>query len=383
MLIPYMRITAAHTSAQYINSNYAKSGPLLSHNFYLRGIYMKKKVLGLITAVMAVSAAQSIYAAELSVTPSHNSLSVNTFGTITTVESIPAYLYNDSNYFMLRDIGKLTGFTVDWEDNKIYLIKDPTAQDFDSLSDIKKADTITKNKQTYVSGKTQYTDIDCLNIDGYNYFKLRDLEEAMDFDCDWDSVTNTVLLTLNNGKYTSKNPMPITVDIFLDPDVKQQVIEEDVSYTTGSGDYKQIENYIKNNIDSDFRTADFLISEDDMGEIMPGVVSLYMYLNANGVRANFGYSVVCINGKAKLVSFIGEKNPNFNPETAGTQLLTDDEAKKMAVEADGLTPGTDYFDIVDYRITRYFDTNDLTQKCEVEVTYTDANGACWTTLNVF
>lgn len=43
----------------------------------------------------------------LAVTPSKNTLSVQSGEGVQTVEAVPAYLYQDNNYFMLRDLGKI------------------------------------------------------------------------------------------------------------------------------------------------------------------------------------------------------------------------------------------------------------------------------------
>ena len=61
---------------------------------------------------------QSALAAGLAVTPSKNTLSVQSGEGVQTVEAVPAYLYQDNNYFMLRDLGKILGYRVDWNDEK-------------------------------------------------------------------------------------------------------------------------------------------------------------------------------------------------------------------------------------------------------------------------
>lgn len=61
---------------------------------------------------------QSALAAGLAVTPSKNTLSVQSGEGVQTVEAVPAYLYQDNNYFMLRDLGKILGYRVDWNEAK-------------------------------------------------------------------------------------------------------------------------------------------------------------------------------------------------------------------------------------------------------------------------
>ncbi len=49
-------------------------------------------------------------------TPSQNALSVQSGETVNKVDAVPAYMYQDSNYFMLRDIGRNVGYQVDWDE---------------------------------------------------------------------------------------------------------------------------------------------------------------------------------------------------------------------------------------------------------------------------
>ena len=94
-----------------------------------------------------------------------------------TVEAVPAYLYQDNNYFMLRDLGKILGYRVDWNEAKkqASLTKESAAQDLQHLSAAKQAKAVKQSKQTILVGATEYENMNCLNIDGYNYFKLRDI----------------------------------------------------------------------------------------------------------------------------------------------------------------------------------------------------------------
>lgn len=58
------------------------------------------------TIVGSLLLTQSVFAVEIAATPSQNTLSVQSESSIEKVEAVPAYLYQDNNYFMLRDIGK-------------------------------------------------------------------------------------------------------------------------------------------------------------------------------------------------------------------------------------------------------------------------------------
>lgn len=108
---------------------------------------MKKKfvVVGAMAGTLIFT--QSALAAGLAVTPSKNTLSVQSGEGVQTVEAVPAYLYQDNNYFMLRDLGKILGYRVDWNEAKkqASLTKESAAQD--AASECGKAGKSRKAKQ--------------------------------------------------------------------------------------------------------------------------------------------------------------------------------------------------------------------------------------------
>lgn len=97
-----------------------------------------------------------------------------------------------------------------------------------------------------------------------------------------------------------------------------------------------------------------------------------------GVSANYGYLFTCLNDKAALITFIGEKNEDFDINEVGKPKLSDEEAKQKASEADGYD-----YKVDEQRIQRYFDMKDLTYKCEVETVYIDNSGSYFATSNIF
>lgn len=322
--------------------------------------------------------AQDELADELSAAPSQNALSVQSGGTVSKVDAVPAYMYKDSNYFMLRDIGKIVGYQVDWDRDteKAILKKDNNAQNLNNLSTVKQSENVNKEKQTIVIDGKEYNGIECLNIDGYNYFKLRDLAEIMDFTCSWDNETNTVILILDSESVPETPDLPKN-NIDLNPELNQKIIDEDVSYVSGSNDYSEIEKYIRENIDKNFNADDYIITENDRN--MNGLYNeLIIKLDVNGVSANFGYLVTCMNGKASLITFIGEKNADFDINKVVSHPLSDEEAKQKAIEADGYD-----YEVDEQIIYRFFDMKDLTYKCEVETVYIDNNGAYFATSHTF
>lgn len=378
-------------SVQKINSNIfnyicncVEQETPVPHNlfFYLRKEFFmsKRKFFITGTVVGSLLLTQSVFAAEITATPSQNTLSVQSESSIEKVEAVPAYLYQDNNYFMLRDIGKIVGYQVNWDENtkQISMVKDESAQNLTGMSQPKQAESVTKSKQTLIIDGKEYSDKECLNVDGYNYFRLRDMAEIMNFTCDWDNETNEILLTIGKETTAETPEIELSVDRFLDPDVNQKIIEEDVVYVSGSKNYEEVEKYMRENVDETFRADDYIITEDNMNGILPEYNSLIMRLDVNGVSANYGYLFTCLNGKAALITFIGEKNEDFDINEVGKPKLSDEEAKQKAIEADGYD-----YKVDEQRIQRYFDMKDLTYKCEVETVYIDNSGSYFATSNIF
>ena len=91
---------------------------------------------------------------------------------------------------------------------------------------------------------------------------------------------------------------------------------------------------MQKNVDQDFKASDFIITEAEEGSNTPNLITLDMRLNVNGVMTkNFGYRVLCINKKAALITFIGEKNPDF--DIKGRRA----EAFRCGCKADGIRYG--------------------------------------------
>ena len=320
--------------------------------------------------------AQSVFAAGIAATPSENALSVKTGDSIEKINAVPAYLYQDNNYFMLRDIGKVVGYEVKWNESTktISMMSDKAAQNYKDMSKAKQAKTVAKSKETLLIDGKEYADKECLNIDGYNYFKLRDMAEIMNFTCGWDDKEKSILLTINKEVPETE----LSVDRFLDPDLDQKVIEDNVVYRAGSKDYKEIEAYIQKNIDKKFDIKGYIVTEDNSDGLLSGYNQLIMKLDVNGVSANFGYIVTCLNDKAAIITFIGEKNPDFSVDQVKTDRISDEEAKKKAIEADGYD-----YEVDEQRIRHFFDMKDLKNKCEVETVYIDNSGHYFATSHIF
>lgn len=113
-----------------------------------------------------------------------------------------AYNINDNNYFKLRDIamaisGTQKQFGVYWdgEKNAISLMSGhpytPVGGELEKGDGASK-DSVMSTSVLYKDDKT--ISLGAYNISGNNYFKLRDLGEAFDFDVSWDADNNCIMI---------------------------------------------------------------------------------------------------------------------------------------------------------------------------------------------
>ena len=117
---------------------------------------------------------------------------------------LAAYTINGSNYFKLRDLAKAldglnTNFEVTWNAAQQRIdLTSKTAYtavggEQAALPAGNKAATLT-NAAVYLDGKP--LSLTAYSIGGNNYFKLRDLGDALGFGVDWNANTMTMILTV-------------------------------------------------------------------------------------------------------------------------------------------------------------------------------------------
>lgn len=121
--------------------------------------------------------------------------------------SFDAYNISDNNYFKLRDLayilsGSEKQFEVTWDAtaNAINLI---SGQPYTAVGN-EMASKGSAQKKPLPTTSVIYLDgveiaLTAYNIDGNNYFKLRDLGEALNFEVDWDSVNKTIVIDAAKG----------------------------------------------------------------------------------------------------------------------------------------------------------------------------------------
>lgn len=205
---------------------------------------MKKNILQTLCVLsLTFIASVPTFAANTTLTPSKNTMYIHTGTTTDIVKNIPAYLYKDNNYFKLRDLGKLFGYAVTWNENTkcIEMAKDHSQKDLSGVKAPVSATSVVENAETIMIDGTEYSNAQCINIDGYNYFKLRNLADFMGFDCDWDASNNAVIITFSDSAKLDSVLQP-----FLNDALNQVMITDaSATYVPGSNDYQNIERFMK------------------------------------------------------------------------------------------------------------------------------------------
>jgi hypothetical protein len=121
--------------------------------------------------------------------------------------SFDAYNINDSNYFKLRDLahvlsGTLKQFDVGWNINTSAvtltsgLPYTPVGGEMVARGLNSKVATPTGSK-IYINGIE--VNLTVYFIEGNNYFKLRDIGQALNFGVAWDAVNNAIVIDTNLG----------------------------------------------------------------------------------------------------------------------------------------------------------------------------------------
>lgn len=115
------------------------------------------------------------------------------------------YIIKDYNYFKLRDFasymnGTIKNFDVNYNRDKdaIEITTKTSYGDFVGLSNNKigeAKEAVTTKQKIFIDGNE--VQISGYNIDGNNYFKLRDLASALDIKIYYDSLRKSVILNPN------------------------------------------------------------------------------------------------------------------------------------------------------------------------------------------
>ncbi|MDU7532301.1 MAG: glutaredoxin domain-containing protein [Peptoniphilus harei] len=150
---------------------------------------------------------------------------------------INAYLINRSNYVKIRDVAALlkdtpAKFDLAYDNEKQSVIISKGKNYSDSFiykeSKLKEERIAKETRQKIVDDKGQEIELKGYFIDGYNYFRLRDLGKVLDFGVAYDFKDQRVLLSSDNPKLADV----FEEDYFTPPvnKIKTKGGEENISF---------------------------------------------------------------------------------------------------------------------------------------------------------
>ncbi|MFQ7689820.1 MAG: CAP domain-containing protein [Butyricicoccus sp.] len=122
------------------------------------------------------------------------------------------YNINDNNYFKLRDVGKLAGFGVDWnEDTRTVEINTTrTAPELTGIADTAVTGATAKPTDQRITVDGKEVSMTAYKIKGNNYVKLRDIGKTINFGVSFNMATKTVSIDPNGTYVEEVNPTPST-----------------------------------------------------------------------------------------------------------------------------------------------------------------------------
>ncbi|MEA4972424.1 hypothetical protein SDC9_113391 [bioreactor metagenome] len=350
---------------------------------------MKNKIWPLSLIIMSLLS-NNIYAADKmgQAIPSDAKIFISSEDENKKVEGLAVYSIGGYNYIKLRDIGYFMNYNITWDDKskEIYFSKgNETAECPNTYIGTEVKNAVSVNQAIYANNE-KYENLSAYNIDGFTYYKLRDIGEILNFSCTWDAETNSVIIdnakdnTLEDVDYAAIDDF---ANNYLDDEIDKKIIDGyDCVYKRDSKDYTNITNYMRKNIDSNFVASDYIINEDTTFHLpygyQKGINVLDIRLNVKGYSSDFGYRIYIKDNIAKIITTIRSMNDDFDITRLKVPNITDEELIDMAVKADHNS-----YEVSETDIRRYFDMDDLKFKSDVEVTYIDDSGCFFATLNVF
>lgn len=122
------------------------------------------------------------------------------------------YNINDNNYFKLRDVGKLAGFGVDWnEDTRTVEISTTrTAPELTGITDTAVTGATAKPTDQRITVDGKEVSMTAYKIKGNNYVKLRDIGKTINFGASFNMATKAVSIDPNGTYVEEVKPTPST-----------------------------------------------------------------------------------------------------------------------------------------------------------------------------
>ena len=169
--------------------------------------------------IFATAIAAAVIAASLPTAGAANALTIvptRTKGQAVYVGSTrvypTGYNINDNNYFKLRDVGKLAGFGVDWnEDTRTVEISTTrTAPELTGIADTAVTGATAKPTDQRITVDGKEVSMTAYKIKGNNYVKLRDIGKTINFGVSFNMATKAVSIDPNGTYVEEVKPTPST-----------------------------------------------------------------------------------------------------------------------------------------------------------------------------
>lgn len=122
------------------------------------------------------------------------------------------YNINDNNYFKLRDVGKLAGFGVNWnEDTRTVEISTTrTVPELTGIADTAVTGATAKPTDQRITVDGKEVSMTAYKIKGNNYVKLRDIGKTINFGVSFNMATKAVSIDPNGTYVEEVKPTPST-----------------------------------------------------------------------------------------------------------------------------------------------------------------------------
>lgn len=165
----------------------------------------------------------------------------------------------------------------------------------------------------------------------YSYFKTSIFATLKNITS--ETLSTTVVIRGKNAKpdinYARSRNNSSTLDYLLkqlEDDEPRWIVNDDVKYKNGSKDYDQINEYIKNNVNSNFNISNYTVNEYEFDfTTSEKITSLFFIYMLGDIRSDFGYEVdFDENGNALLITQIGTDLSTYKP--TGEEKTDEDTA---------------------------------------------------------
>ena len=177
---------------------------------------------------------------------------------------IYGYIIDNYNYFKLRDVAAVlkdteAKFGVEYKDEVATLTKgaDYKVADTDQKEVKKVSKGILTNDKVMVGDKALTAT--AYKIDNSNYYKLRDLGEALGFGVDFDKATNTILLTSKEAEVKEEAPV-------LEAEGEKASLEKEIAKEKAvleSEEYKKSDVKVQANYDNAIAAAKSIVDDKE------------------------------------------------------------------------------------------------------------------------